>query len=41
MRVVWDIKKVAANIRNHGIGKMTLCPMRFALCDYLLGAEDL
>ena len=41
MNVVWDIKKAAANILNHGIFENTLCPMRLALCDYLPGAEDL
>ena len=35
MKVVWDVRKAAANIRNHGVFKMTLCPMRFALCEYL------
>jgi len=37
MRVIWDVKKAAVNLRNHGVIKMTLCPMRFVLCEYLFG----
>jgi len=41
MEIVWDVRKAAANIRNHGIVKLTLCSMRCALCDCSLGAEGL
>jgi uncharacterized DUF497 family protein len=30
MRIVWDIGKAAANIRNHGIVEKTLCAMLYA-----------
>jgi hypothetical protein len=37
MRVIWDVGKAAANIRNHGIVEKSLCSMRYALCGYLHG----
>ena len=30
MKVVWDVRKAAANIRNHAIVEKTLCAMLYA-----------
>jgi uncharacterized DUF497 family protein len=30
MRIVWDVRKAAVNLRNHGVVEKTLCAMLYA-----------